>query len=748
MASRVAVVTDSVSDGFYFPLFLSYYRRELPGADIFVVTPAGRASMFAGFGLAGVVELSIDFYDDTVRANAISDFVSELTERYTHVMRVDCDEFAIADPRRFASLQAYIETAPHDYVTAFGYDVVAAPSDPPLDFSKPILGTQRSYAFALNALNKTCLTRIPQKWGRGFHACQSYPKFDGLYLMHLKRADIDMQVRFGEFLAALTREDEYIRNYYLTPRSQTVSFHENLFRQEKAAGWDGFVDPKFIAAFFLGLKKSPDNGLWDIRYEISDHLVEIPGEFHERIGPIAAPLASANTQAGKPLLSQASGTRNSPASFQAMKGRQLHDTAFAIGSKFLELYAPAGDFTIVEIGSQDVNGSLRTALPERAGYIGVDAAPGRNVDVVAIGRAIPLPTGRADLVIASSVFEHDNTFWQTFLELCRLTKDGGYIYISAPSNGYVHRYPQDCWRFYPDSGIALAAWGREHDLEITLVESFVADRQADVWNDFVAVFRRGQSLAARPDGFVHNSFAARNIRLEGATELLNPSAASEDQELLAAATHTLLAIERRVAAALANLEVKNPPPGFVEKIKKLNATHPQRQKGSDDGEADPRSGQYDFIDTAIEALSLELRNLKFEALFRETSLRRRLQHLEAASGPTAQLSDSSTDAIDQVWYSIDNLQPDLIIGWAILVIDPKYRLTIDVYAGDMLVASSIAKNPRPHLMQWGYGDGNFGFGIRLGPREEIRREGLRVVAKWHNGQAQLAQLSPNPQFGQ
>jgi hypothetical protein len=99
---------------------------------------------------------------------------------------------------------------------------------------------------------------------------------------------------------------------------------------------------------------------------------------------------------------------------------------------------PAG---VVKLGSQDVNGTFRGALPKGCSYIGIDMEPGKNVDLVYRGTHIALPDGAADVTVASSVFEHDPIFWMTFLELCRITKPGGFIYINAPSNGVVHRHP-------------------------------------------------------------------------------------------------------------------------------------------------------------------------------------------------------------------------------------------------------------------------------------------------------------------
>ena len=100
------------------------------------------------------------------------------------------------------------------------------------------------------------------------------------------------------------------------------------------------------------------------------------------------------------------------------------------------------------------------------------------------------------MIIASSVFEHDPAFWWTFVEMCRLAKPGGYVYVSAPSNGTFHQFPLDHWRFYPDCGLALQEWARREGQNVELVESFLAERDGDIWNDFCFLF--GTSRASSP----------------------------------------------------------------------------------------------------------------------------------------------------------------------------------------------------------------------------------------------------------
>ena len=241
----------------------------------------------------------------------------------------------------------------------------------------------------------------------------------------------------------------------------------------------------------------------------------------------------------------------------------MHDTAFRIGSLFLGTYAATTGAIIVEVGAMDVNGSLRAAAPAGSTYIGLDMAPGPGVDIVVLpGAPLPFPDGHADAVLASSVFEHDAAFWITFREMCRITRPGGTIYLSAPSNGTVHRYPLDCWRFYPDAGRALERASRHDGTPVTLLESFVADRDADMWNDFVAVFQRDGGAARCPDR-LHRKVACRFVYDVDGPDDMPHEAPTEDQDLLAAAARApqpdarddaLLGLLRTMAARIAGLE--------------------------------------------------------------------------------------------------------------------------------------------------------------------------------------------------
>jgi SAM-dependent methyltransferase len=169
----------------------------------------------------------------------------------------------------------------------------------------------------------------------------------------------------------------------------------------------------------------------------------------------------------------------------------MHRTALLHGKLFFDAYVAPGA-RIMDLGSQDVNGSLRSVAPESSDYVGVDFAEGRGVDVVISDPYnLPFEDSEFDVCVSSSCYEHSEFFWLSFLEVLRILKPGGLLYLSVPSNGPFHRYPVDCWRFYPDSGVALEHWGRRNGHEVDLLESFIGNRRTGQWNDFVAVFAKG-----------------------------------------------------------------------------------------------------------------------------------------------------------------------------------------------------------------------------------------------------------------
>ncbi len=157
----------------------------------------------------------------------------------------------------------------------------------------------------------------------------------------------------------------------------------------------------------------------------------------------------------------------------------MHLTALNNAKRFVEKRVKP-KMRVLDIGSMDINGTLKPLFKNNT-YLGLDLMPGNNVDAVYNGKIIPFNDNYFDIAVSSSCFEHDPAFWDTFKEIVRVVRKGGYIYLNAPSAGGYHAYPIDCWRFMDDSWQALADYAG-----VVLVESYID--QTPPLHDSVGVF--------------------------------------------------------------------------------------------------------------------------------------------------------------------------------------------------------------------------------------------------------------------
>jgi SAM-dependent methyltransferase len=150
--------------------------------------------------------------------------------------------------------------------------------------------------------------------------------------------------------------------------------------------------------------------------------------------------------------------------------------------------------SILDVGSLDVNGTYRQLFNSvNWNYTGCDIAAGKNVDAVLsnIYSWSEFESNQFDVVISGQVFEHVEFFWFTILEIARVLKESGYCCIIAPSAGGEHRYPVDCWRFYPDGLRALAKYaGLEVKEAYTEWQDPGYPDHCGFWKDSVLVCRK------------------------------------------------------------------------------------------------------------------------------------------------------------------------------------------------------------------------------------------------------------------
>ena len=112
---------------------------------------------------------------------------------------------------------------------------------------------------------------------------------------------------------------------------------------------------------------------------------------------------------------------------------------------------------ILEVGSRNVTGTNFRSRFNRANYVGFDFYDGENVDVV--GDVHQLSNyfqgqEKFDLIFSSAVFEHLHMPWVAAMEIQKLLKVGGYVFIETHFSFSSHERP---WHFFQFSDMGLRA---------------------------------------------------------------------------------------------------------------------------------------------------------------------------------------------------------------------------------------------------------------------------------------------------
>ncbi len=170
----------------------------------------------------------------------------------------------------------------------------------------------------------------------------------------------------------------------------------------------------------------------------------------------------------------------------------MHETSYNKMRGFVTTYlSPYKDaeLNIADIGAQSVLGhkTYREHFQNpRWRYQGLDIEPGNNVDILVDNPYVwnSLEDACFDVAVSGQALEHIEFPWQTFSEIYRVLKPGGLFCLIVPSSGKEHRFPVDCWRFYPDSMRALARTSGFSAIEI------FCDIGFGEWQDTFAVFQK------------------------------------------------------------------------------------------------------------------------------------------------------------------------------------------------------------------------------------------------------------------
>ena len=164
---------------------------------------------------------------------------------------------------------------------------------------------------------------------------------------------------------------------------------------------------------------------------------------------------------------------------------------------------------VLEIGSREVTGkSAARKRFEKAEYVGFDYYPGHNVDVVGDAHKLSsyFPADeRFDVTYSSACFEHFAMPWIVAVEIAKLLKVGGLVFVETHFAHSSHERP---WHFFHYTDMALKVLFSE-SLGFECVEAGMSNPIIGRFSSLADWYLKNQTV---PGLYCHSEFLGKKIK--------------------------------------------------------------------------------------------------------------------------------------------------------------------------------------------------------------------------------------------
>ena len=195
MKKKAAIFT-IVKDEYYFlPKWIKYYSQFFDKNDMFILDHETKDGSTTGLGVNVKLISNGLAFDHLWLVEQVQSFQSELLQQYEVVVFTEVDEilYGLNEPLD-KLIDGFIKDENKKFLTSIGYEIRQdIGNEKPLLLDDNIM-QYRDYWFRYTSYDKTLITKVPLKYGFGFHECNYTKSFDNLYMLHLHRVDLDIMI--------------------------------------------------------------------------------------------------------------------------------------------------------------------------------------------------------------------------------------------------------------------------------------------------------------------------------------------------------------------------------------------------------------------------------------------------------------------------------------------------------------------------------------------------------------------------
>lgn len=213
--------------------------------------------------------------------------------------------------------------------------------------------------------------------------------------------------------------------------------------------------------------------------------------------------------------------------------RAAEDPFHAVFGDFISLSQQVHSPSILEIGSRNVTGITHRGLfPRCEDYVGFDVLAGDGVDIVGDAHKLSesCPLEHFDFVYSVSVFEHLLFPWKVVLEINKIMKTGGYMFLSTHPVWPTHELPWDFWRFPCNGFDALfnqyTGFEIVHIAEGAPAKIYSLSEAPPTRDHYLYTVNQAVALIARKTGSYRSDLLKWDIDIKDVTNTMYPSVPS------------------------------------------------------------------------------------------------------------------------------------------------------------------------------------------------------------------------------